>query len=61
MQWFSTPLPHTGSNPAEDDGLLKAIKIRSTPSSGGEVKPSVTCRKILLHIKESYEYERETS
>jgi hypothetical protein len=27
----------------------------------GEVKPSVTCGEILLHIKEPYEYERDTS
>jgi hypothetical protein len=40
-----------GSNPAEGDGLLMAIKIRSTASFGGEVKPSATCRKILLHLK----------
>jgi hypothetical protein len=29
-----------GSNPAEDDGFLRAIKIRSTTSFGGKVKPS---------------------
>jgi hypothetical protein len=28
----------TGSNPAEDDGFLKAINIRSTTSFEGEVK-----------------------
>jgi hypothetical protein len=27
----------TGSNPAEGDGVLRAIKIRSTPSFEGEV------------------------
>jgi hypothetical protein len=26
----------TGSNPAEDDGILKAIKIHSTTSFGGK-------------------------
>jgi hypothetical protein len=41
-----------GSNPAEDDGFLRSIKIHSTPSFGGEVKPSVPCRKILQHVKE---------
>jgi hypothetical protein len=41
-----------GSNPAEDDGFLKAIKISSTASLGGEVKPSAPCRKILRHVKE---------
>jgi hypothetical protein len=39
-----------GSNAAEDDGFLMAIKIRSTASLGGEVKPSVPC-KILWHVK----------
>jgi hypothetical protein len=29
-----------GSNPAGGDGLLRTIQIRSTPSFGGEVKPS---------------------
>jgi hypothetical protein len=33
----------TGSNPAEGDGLLVAIKIHSTTSFGGEVKPSSPC------------------
>jgi hypothetical protein len=36
------------------------MKISSTTSFGGEVKPSVPC-KILLHIKEPYEYERDNS
>jgi hypothetical protein len=35
-----------GSNKAEDDGLLRVIKIRSTTSFGGEVKPSVPCRRF---------------
>jgi hypothetical protein len=29
-----------GSNPDESDGFLRVIKIRSTSSFGGEVKPS---------------------
>jgi hypothetical protein len=37
-----------GSNPAEDDGFLTVIKIRSTTSFGGEVKPpSVPCRRFM--------------
>jgi hypothetical protein len=48
------------SNPAEDDGFLKATKIRSRTSFGGDVKPSVPCPKILRHVKELYEYERDT-
>jgi hypothetical protein len=35
-----------GSNPAEDDGFLRVIKIRSTTSFGGEVKPSAPCRRF---------------
>jgi hypothetical protein len=35
-----------GSNPAEDDGFLRVIKFRSTTSFGGEVKPSVPCRRF---------------
>jgi hypothetical protein len=33
------------------DGILRAIKIRSTPSFGWEVKPGNPCRKILRHVK----------
>jgi hypothetical protein len=39
-------------NLAEDKGLLRAIKIRSTTSFGGEVKPAVECRKVLQHVKD---------
>jgi len=49
-----------GSNPAEDDGFLKATKICSTTSFEEEVKPSAPCREILWHVKESYEYEGDT-
>jgi hypothetical protein len=48
-----------GLNPAEGDGFLRAIKIRSMPSFGGEVKPSAPCCNILRHDKEPYEYERD--
>jgi hypothetical protein len=41
-----------GSNPVEGDGFLRAIKLCSTISFGEEVKPSVTCRKILLQLKD---------
>jgi hypothetical protein len=50
-----------GSNPAAGDGFLRAIKILSTLSFGGEVKTSVLFHKILRHVKETYEYERDTS
>jgi hypothetical protein len=49
------------SNPAEDDECSRAIQIRSTTSFGGEVKPLVPCRKIMRHVKEPYEYGRDTS
>jgi hypothetical protein len=35
------------------DGFLRAMKIRSTPFLGGEVKPEASCRKILLYVKNS--------
>jgi hypothetical protein len=35
------------------EGLLMAIKIRSTPSFGWEVKPDAPCRKILWLGKET--------
>jgi hypothetical protein len=30
----------------DGDGFLRVIKIRSTTSFGGEVKPSVPCRRF---------------
>jgi hypothetical protein len=36
-----------GFNPGQGDGFLRAIKIRSTPSIGREVKPEVPYRKLL--------------
>ena len=35
-----------GSNPAEAVGFLRAKKILSTPSFGGEVQPLVPCRRF---------------
>jgi hypothetical protein len=49
-----------GSNPAENDGFLKATKIGSIIYFGGEVKPSIPCHKILCHVKEPYERETDT-
>jgi hypothetical protein len=43
-----------GSNTAEDDVFLVAIKMRSTTSFGGEVDPSVPCHKTLWHVKKTY-------
>jgi hypothetical protein len=46
-----------GSNPADDSGLLRAMK-----SVGGEVKPSAPCRNILRRmLKSPAEYERDIS
>jgi hypothetical protein len=50
-----------GSNPGKDDGSLRVIKIRTTTSFRGEVKPLIQCCKLLWHVKEPYEYERDTS
>jgi len=52
-------LRFAGSHSTEDDEFLRELKVRSTTSFGGEVKPSVPSRKIL-HVKEIYEYERDT-
>jgi hypothetical protein len=43
-----------GSNLAEDDGFLRAIKLPSTPSFRGEIKPLAQCHKILHHVKEPF-------
>jgi hypothetical protein len=37
--------------PGRGDGFLKAIKMRSMTSFGGEVKPSAPRRKILRQVK----------
>jgi hypothetical protein len=42
-------------------GFLRAIKIRSSPSFGWEVKPEAPCRKILRHVKITSKYERGIS
>jgi hypothetical protein len=47
-----------GFKPGQGDEFLRAIKIRSTPSFGWEVKPEVQCRKILRHVKDQLRYFR---
>jgi hypothetical protein len=37
-----------GLKPGQDDGFLRAIKIRSTFSFGGEVKPETPCCNIRI-------------
>jgi hypothetical protein len=48
-----------GFKPGQGRPNLIAIKIRSTTSFGGEVKPSAPCRKILRQVKERYGYKRD--
>jgi hypothetical protein len=47
-----------GFKSGRGDGFLRAIKIRSTPSFGWEVKPEAPCRKILRHVKAAFTYVR---
>ena len=45
LWWYrGNVLPFAGSNPAEAVRIFQGKKILSTPSFGGEVKPSVPCR-----------------
>jgi hypothetical protein len=37
------------------DVFLRAIKIRSTPSFGGELKPSAPCRKVLRYVRNHFD------
>jgi hypothetical protein len=46
------------TNPAEGDGFLRAIMIRSTPSFAREVKPSAPCRQILRYVKILSKYDQ---
>lgn len=42
-----SPDGFVGSNQAEVDGFLRAIKIRSITSFGREVKPGVPCDTFI--------------
>jgi hypothetical protein len=44
-----------GFKPGRGRRILRAIKVRSTPSVAGEVKPSAKCRKILRRVKDPCE------
>jgi hypothetical protein len=48
----------TDSNPAEGGGFLKAIKIRSTLSFGGEVKPSAHVARLYSMLQIPSKNER---
>jgi hypothetical protein len=52
---LSFDLKFAVSNSAEGDEFLRAIKIRSTPSFGGEIKWSILRSKFLLRVKEAFE------
>jgi hypothetical protein len=44
---FATGPKGRGFESSQGGGFLRAIKIRSTPSFGWEIKPEIPCRKIL--------------
>jgi hypothetical protein len=46
--------------PSGERCIFKGVKIRSTSSFGGEVKPSAPCRNILRHVKDPFRYDRDT-
>jgi hypothetical protein len=46
------------SNTAEGNGFLRAIKILSTHSFGGEVKPLASCSKTSRHVKLLFEVRK---
>jgi hypothetical protein len=43
------------SNSVEIDRFLRAIKIHSMHSFGGEVKPSSPCQQIFQHVKNPFQ------
>jgi hypothetical protein len=47
------------SNLAKDNGFLRVIKLHSTTSLRGKVKPLVPCREMFRHVKNPAEYERD--
>jgi hypothetical protein len=63
VQWLVCwPLEPTvaGQKPGQGDGFLRAIKIRSTPSSRmGSKAGRSPCRKILRHVKELLKSRRD--
>jgi hypothetical protein len=50
---LTTGPKHRGLEPGQGDGILKAIKIRSTLSFGWEVKPEVPFRRFYGMLKNS--------
>jgi hypothetical protein len=41
----------SGFKLGQGDAFLRAIKIRTTPSFGGKVKPEAPCGEIIRYIK----------
>jgi hypothetical protein len=58
MVVFAIRPKFAGSNTAESDGFLKAIKILSTTFFGYQVKPSAPC-KIFRHVKDPLRCDRD--
>jgi hypothetical protein len=56
---FAIGLKVPGFKPVRSDGYLRTIKICSTASFGGEVKPEAPC-KILQHVKITCKYEQKS-
>jgi hypothetical protein len=50
-----------GSNPAEADGCLRAIRIRTTTFFGGEEKSKGKCHNFYGMLQISVEYDRDTT
>jgi hypothetical protein len=50
-----------GFIPDRGDGFLRGLKVHSTPSFREEEKLEAPFRKILRHVKELYDYERNIS
>jgi hypothetical protein len=44
-----------GLKPGRGDRILRAIKIRNTPSFGGQLKPPSPSRKLLRHVENHFE------
>jgi hypothetical protein len=61
LPWWPLDPRFAGLTPTEVDGFLKAIKIRSTPFFGEEVKPSAPWRRFYGMLNNPLKYEWDTS
>jgi hypothetical protein len=48
-----------GFRPGRGHGSLRSIRLRSTSSFGGQVKPQAPCPRILRHVKTTCKYEQK--